>query len=302
MVIAALNGQADNDAVMAASKSSTALSTAPAASPAGIILRQWRGRRGWSQLDLANEARASQRHVSFIESGRGRASRGLLIALAEALGMPLRERNALLLAAGFAPIYADTAWGSTESAVEMGPVKKALERMLRQHAPFPAIVMDRHWNVLMSNDDAPRFFGSFIDMAARKGQRNLLRLMFDPQGMRPHIDNWEQVARGLFERMRREAVGGKLDDEAQRLIAELQATSGFTPDWERADALPGGPVLPIGFIKGSRVLNYFSMVSTVGTPQTVTAQELRVECMFPADDATETWHLAHFGVGRLPTS
>ena len=282
---------------MAAGKSSTSAPTsaAPAASPAGIILRQWRSRRGWSQLDLANEARASQRHVSFIESGRGRASRGLLIALAEALGMPLRERNALLLASGFAPIYADTAWGTTDNTAEMGAVKKALERMLRQHAPFPAIVMDRHWNVLMTNDDAPRFFGSFIDMAARQGQRNLLRLMFDPQAMRPHIDNWEQVARGLFERMRREAVGGRLDEQAERLIAELQAVSGFTPDWERADALADGPVLPIGFIKENRVLNYFSMVSTVGTPQTVAAQELRVECMFPADDATEAWHLANFG-------
>ena len=280
---------------MANSKSSTVTAPeAPAVSAAGIILREWRARRGWSQLDLAHEARASQRHVSFIESGRGRASRGLLIALAEALGMPLRERNALLLASGFAPIYADTAW----DAEEMHAVKKALERMLRQHAPFPAIVMDRHWNVLMSNDDAPRFFGSFIDMAARKGQRNLLRLMFDPQGMRPHVDNWERVARGLFERMRREAVGGKLDAGAQDLIAELQALSGFAPQWERADAAQAGtegPVLPIGFVKEGRVLNYFSMVSTVGTPQTVAAQELRVECMFPADDETEAWHLAHFG-------
>ena len=272
---------------MAASKSQTPSS---AVSPPGLILRQWRSRRGWSQLELANEARASQRHVSFIESGRGRASRGLLIGLAEALGMPLRERNALLLAAGFAPIYADTAW----DAAEMGAVKKALERMLRQHSPFPAIVMDRHWNVLMTNDDAPRFFGSFIDLAARKGQRNLLRLIFDPQGMRPHIDNWERVARGLFERMWREAVGGRLDAEAEQLIAELQAMSGFTFDWERADTPAGGPVVPIGFIKDGMVLNYFSMVSTVGTPQTVAAQELRVECMFPADDATEAWHLGHF--------
>ncbi len=263
-------------------------------------MRQWRARRGWSQLDLATEARASQRHVSFVESGRGRASRGLLIALAEALGMPLRERNALLLAAGFAPIYANTAWGDPENAAEMAVVNKALERMLRQHAPFPAIVMDRHWNVLMTNDDAPRFFGSFIDMGSRKGQRNLLRLMFDPLGMRPHIENWEQVARGLFERMRREAVGGRLDDEAERLIAELHAMSGFTPGWEGADMPADGPVLPIGFIKGDRVLNYFSMVSTVGTPQTVAAQELRVECMFPADDATEAWHLAQFADADKP--
>ncbi|MBV8636414.1 MAG: transcriptional regulator, partial [Burkholderiaceae bacterium] len=195
-----------------------------------------------------------------------------------------------LLAAGFAPIYADTAW----DAAEMGAVKKALERMLRQHSPFPAIVMDRHWNVLMTNDDAPRFFGSFVDMAARKGQRNLLRLIFDAQGMRPHIDNWERVARGLFERMWREAVGGRPDAEAEQLIAELQAMSGFTLDWERADTPADGPVVPIGFIKDGMVLNYFSMVSTVGTPQTVAAQELRVECMFPADDATEAWHLGHF--------
>ena len=258
--------------------------------PLGDLLRQWRARRGRSQLDLSAQLGVSQRHLSFIESGRSDPSRALVLALAQALDVPLRDRNALLLAAGYAPMYPDPAW----NAQEMRAINLALERMLRQHEPFPAVVMDRYWNVLSTNAAAPRLFGSFIDMSARTGQRNLLRLIFDPQGMRPFIANWAQVARGLFERVAREAVGGVIDEKSRALLAELESQCGVDLGWEGAEAPAAGPVLPIVFVKEGRQLSYFSMVSTVGTPQTIAAQELRVECMFPSDDATQAWHLETF--------
>ena len=259
--------------------------------PLGDLLRQWRARRGRSQLDLSAHLGVSQRHLSFIESGRSDPSRALVLALAQALDVPLRDRNALLLAAGYAPMYPDPAW----NAQEMRAINLALERMLRQHEPFPAVVMDRYWNVLSTNAAAPRFFGSFIDMSARAGQRNLLRLIFDPQGMRPVIANWSQVARGLFDRVAREATGGVIDEKSRVLLAELERQCDVDLGWEGTDTPTAGPVLPIVFVKEGRLLSYFSMVSTVGTPQTIAAQELRVECMFPSDDATQAWHLETFG-------
>lgn len=268
----------------------TKLAADTAPHPLGQLLRLWRDRRGKSQLALSLDAGISQRHISFIESGRSIASRQVVLELAQALDIPLRERNALLLAAGYAPVYADAAW----NAPEMHAIHKALARMLRQHDPFPAVVMDRYWNVLMANDAAPRFFGAFIDMAARQGRRNILRLMFDPDGMRPFIADWPRTAQALCRRVLRESVGGVIDQDSRALLDELRACPGMA-DAGKADGVDPGdasafPVIPLGFIKNGQVLNYFSMVSTVGTPLTVAAQELRVECMFPADDATEAAH------------
>jgi transcriptional regulator with XRE-family HTH domain len=266
----------------------------------GPLLRHWRDLRGVSQLDLSFNAGVSQRHISFIESGRSVPSRQMLMDLAQTLDIPLRERNALLLAAGYAPMYADTAW----NAQEMQGVTKALERMLRQHEPFPALVMDRYWNVLMTNDAAPRFFNCFIDMAARQGPRNMLHLVFDPDGMRPFIADWESVSASLIQRVYRESVGRVIDDATRDLLAALRAYPDAStkqrvarqPDPDTAHDVAAMPVIPIGFIKDGHVLNYFSMVASVGTPQSVAAQELRIECMFPADDETEARHLAMLAI------
>ncbi|NKJ50490.1 transcriptional regulator [Burkholderia sp. SG-MS1] len=256
----------------------------------GALLRHWRDMRGVSQLDLSFNAGVSQRHISFIESGRSVPSRQMLMDIAQALDIPLRERNTLLLAAGYAPMYADPAW----NAQEMQSVTKALGRMLRQHEPFPALVMDRYWNVLMTNESAPRFFNCFIDMAARKGPRNMLHLMFDPAGLRPFVADWKSVADSLIQRVYREAVGRVIDERTRELVAALRAYPDV-PEGERAECQAGAaaamPVIPIGFVKNGHVLNYFSMVASVGTPQTVAAQELRIECMFPADDETQARHL-----------
>jgi transcriptional regulator with XRE-family HTH domain len=255
----------------------------------GDLLRYWRDVRGVSQLDLSLEAGFSQRQISFIESGRSVPGRDTLLTLAQTLDVPLRERNALLLAAGYAPVYSEAPW----NAEEMHSVIRALERVVRQHEPFPAIVMDRHWNVLMTNDAAPRFFNHFIDMAAREGPRNMLHLIFDPQGMRPFVADWDNVSRSLLQRVYRESVGHVIDDGTTRLLDDLLEYPDVRRDWKAQHAptaTPTMPVVPLGFISEGRVLRYFSMVTSVGTPQTVAAQELRLECMFPADDATEAHH------------
>jgi transcriptional regulator with XRE-family HTH domain len=259
----------------------------------GVLLRHWRDMRGTSQLDLSFNAGVSQRHISFIESGRSVPSRQMLMDIAQALDIPLRERNTLLLTAGYAPMYSEASWNSRE----MQSVTNALGRILRQHEPFPAVVMDRYWNVLMTNESAPRFFNCFVDMAARKGPRNMLHLIFDPDGMRPFVADWEGVAKSLIQRVYRESVGRVIDDQTRQLLAALLAYPDVQAGWKAQNVLsasssaPAMPVIPIGFVKDDNVLNYFSMVTSVGTPQSVAAQELRIECMFPADDETEVRHL-----------
>jgi transcriptional regulator with XRE-family HTH domain len=263
----------------------------PAANELGVLLRHWRDLRGKSQFDLSLDTGVSQRHISFIESGRSAPGRHTLLEIAQALDIPLRDRNTLLLAAGYAPIYSEGAWNGPE----MQSVTGALERMLRQHEPFPAVVMDRYWDVLMTNEAAPRFFNCFIDMAARKTPRNLLHLMFDQNGMRPFIANWEAVAKSLFQRVYRESVGRVIDDRTRALLAALLAYPDVKTEWKNPVELSAMPVIPIGFVRGDQVLSYFSMVTTVGTPQTIAAQELRIECMFPADAATEAHHRKMMG-------
>jgi transcriptional regulator with XRE-family HTH domain len=273
---------------------SSNLNAKTASNELGALMRYWREVRGRSQIDLSLDTGVSQRHISFVESGRSVPGRETLMELAQALDIPLRDRNALLLAAGYAPLYSEAAW----NAEEMRCVTGALGRILRQHEPFPALVMDRYWNVLMTNAAAPRFFNCFIDMAARKGPRNMLHLVFDPEGMRPFVAHWETVARSLIHRVYRESVGRVVDAKTRELVAGLLAYPGVKSEWkipEAPGAAPDMPVIPIGFVKDDKVLNYFSMVTTVGTPQTVAAQEMRIECMFPADDATESHHNTMIG-------
>ncbi|WP_158817676.1 helix-turn-helix domain-containing protein [Methylocapsa sp. S129] len=264
------------------------LNIKPLANELGVLLRHWRDRRGKSQFDLSLDTGVSQRHISFIESGRSVPSRQTLLDIAQALDIPLRDRNPLLLAAGYAPIYSEGAWNGPE----MQSVTSALGRILRQHDPFPSLVMDRYWNVLMTNESAPRFFNCFTDMAARRSPRNMLHLMFDPEGMRPFIANWENVAKSLFERVYRESVGRVIDERTKELLAALLAYPDVKTEWKTPIALRAMPVIPISFVKDDKAMNYFSMVTTVGTPQTIAAQELRIECMFPADEATEARHIA----------
>ena len=260
--------------------------TAPKKNELGDLLKQWRGVRGRSQLDISVDTGISQRQISFIESGRSVPSRSTLMGIAQALEVPLRERNALLLAAGYAPQFSDAAWNSDE----MKSVNKALQRMMAQHEPYPAIVMDRYWNVLLTNDAAPRFFNCFIDLAQRPTPRNMLHLMFDPQGMRPFMANWEALAKALIQRVYREAVGHIADRQTRDLVTDLLAYPDVRPQWRAPETPSALPMIPMSFVKEGATLNYFSLVTTVGTPQTIAAQELRVECLYPADDETEVLH------------
>ena len=252
---------------------------APAPQQLGDLLRYWRQQRGKSQLDLSLDAGVSQRHLSFVESGRSLPSREFLLTLSQALDIPLRERNSLLLASGYAPLYAESAW----DAAEMAYIKAAVDRVLMQQEPHPALLMDRYWNVLKANAAAARFFGSFIDLAAWPRPRNLLHLVFHPQALRPFIQNWDHVAAGLLERVHRESVGHALDEKTIQLLNDLKAYPGA--NGLKPVSKPQGPVLPITFVKDGGQWSYFSFITTVGTPQSVSAQELRIECMFPADTA-----------------
>jgi transcriptional regulator with XRE-family HTH domain len=243
----------------------------------GVLLRYWRQQRSKSQLDLSLDAGVSQRHISFVESGRSVPSKELVLSLSQALDIPLRERNILLIASGYAPAYVESSW----DAAEMSVVRGAVDRVLAQHEPHPAVVMDRYWNILRTNEAAPRFFGLFINLESRKGPRNILHLMLDPKGMRPFVQNWEEVALGLMQRVYREAVGRTIDKKTKELLNDLRKYPGVAD--LRAHGRSQAPVLPITFVKGDRKWLYFSLISTIGTPHCITAEEFRIECMFPAE-------------------
>src|SRR6185312_7485444 len=219
----------------------------------GDLLKRWRSIRGRSQLAVSVDTGISQRQISFIESGRSVPTRSTLMGIAQALEIPLRERNALLLAAGYAPLYSEAAWNSDE----MKSIGRAVDRMIAQHEPYPAIVMDRYWNVLRTNDAAPRFFNCFIDMSQRPSPRNMLHLMFDPKGMRPFIANWEVLAKSLIQRVQREAVGHIIDQKTKALVADLLAYPDVKSDWKAPETSSALPMIPISFARDGAVLNYF---------------------------------------------
>ena len=249
----------------------------------GPLLSQWRRLRGKSQLDLAFDAAVSPRHVSFVETGRSKPSREMVLTLATALNVPLRERNMLLLAAGFAPIYRETRL----DAPELEPARRALDMILKHHEPYPAVVLDGEWNLLRSNDAAKKFFARLLG-GPPSGQPNVLRLMFDERLMKPCVVNWEEVAGDLVQRVHREAVGGTPNDALKRVLKEVLAYPGVPARFRMLDPdITLAPFVPISFKKDDLACRYFSLVTTLGTPQDVTLQELRVECFFPADAETE---------------
>jgi transcriptional regulator with XRE-family HTH domain len=253
----------------------------------GELLRYWRKTRSKSQLDLSLDSGLSQRHLSFIENGRSIPSRKTLLDIARALDIPFRDRNTLFLSTGYAPAYSEDTW----NAPEMRSITKALERMLGQHEPFPAVVMDRYWNVQLRNEAAPRFFNCFVALEKRPAPRNLLHLMFDPEGMRPFIANWEEVAASLIERIYRESVGRVIDQKTKELLVGLQAYPKVKTELKKTPSVSVLPYIPISFVNKRRTMNFFSMITTVGTPVSITAQELRIESMFPADEESEEQYL-----------
>ena len=232
----------------------------------GELLRFWRQERGKSQLDLSMDTGISQRHLSFVESGRSAPSRDFPSVVSDALNTPLREWNDLLLASGFAPQHNE----QSIDAEQLTIITRAIDRMLEQHEPHPALVLDRHWYVARTNSAAPRFSSSFIGFEKWPKPRNLLNLMFDPAGLRPFVEEWETVAAALLQRVRREAVGQVLDAKLRELLKRVREYPGVAQ--LKPSPASQSPVLPLVFRKGKQRFSYFSLITTVGTPQCVTAQ------------------------------
>jgi transcriptional regulator with XRE-family HTH domain len=255
--------------------------------PFGRLLREWRARRGMSQLDLSVEAGVSSRHLSFVETGRAMPSREMVVLLARTLDVPLRDRNDLLTAAGYAAIYRATGL----DAPALGQARRALDFMLRQQEPYPALVLDRHWNVLDVNAGSARVQAAFLDAneVSALGPPNAMRLMFHPSAFRPWIVNWEPTAASLIQWLHRDVATGFADAQTRALLGELLSYPDVPRQWRALDldASPA-PFLPIEFRKNDLTLRYFTTLTTLGTPHDITLQELRVESFFPADEATET--------------
>jgi len=251
----------------------------------GAILRDWRLQRRASQLALATEARISIRHLSFLETGRAQPSREMVHRLAHVLDVPLGEQNALLVAAGYAPTY-----GERElSAPELEHVRRALEFILRQQEPYPAIVMDGRWDIIMRNDAAQRIFGLFRPSTneGRAQALNGMRTVFHPQGIRQFLVNWEEMAGPLIQMLHREAASGT-NSTAADLRDELLAYPGVPAPWKLAD--PYTPVQPVHAMrlkKDGVSVSFFSTMTVLASPRDITLQQLRIECFYPADDATE---------------
>jgi transcriptional regulator with XRE-family HTH domain len=255
----------------------------PATNLFGRLLNHWRHARHKSQLVLALDADISTRHLSFVESGRAKPSRDMVMKLANALDLPFRERNALLTAAGFAHAYRETGL----SQPELAHAQKAIALIFQHQEPYPAVAMDRHWNLINSNNAAKSFFGLLLADHKAPEPPNVLRLMFHPNGLRPWIANWTVVSHALIQRVHREAVGGLPDQKTLSLLEEIKSYAGasealLTPNL----TAPITPLLAIQFRKGTFAADFFSTVTTLGTPLDVTLQEIRIECFFPADEQT----------------
>lgn len=251
----------------------------------GGLLKRWRARRQVSQLALAAQAGVSARHLSFVETGRARADRELVLALARSLEVPLRSRNELLTAAGFAPLYRETPW----EAPGMAQVRRAVDFMLAQQEPFPAVVLDRHWNILLANRAMGWLTGQLLTPkeASSAGAPNIMRLTYHPKGLRNWIVNWEETASAYIQWLHRDYLRTG-DAQTKRLLDELLGYPGIPRRWLDLDLDASTlPFLAMEFRKGELDLRFFTTIASLGTPYDITLHELRVECFFPADEVTE---------------
>lgn len=262
----------------------------------GTLLKQWRDRRNLSQLDLALASQVSQRHISFLESGRANPSQAMVLQLATVLEIPLRHQNLMLSTAGFTPIHAET----DLSAPEMTSVSKAINFMLNQQEPYPALVVDRYWNLLLANKGATRLLNIFIDpdklqtLFCFDGKINLMRTVFDPQGLRPFIVNWEEIVGHLLQRVYREANSPVESELSAQLFEEIISYPDVSEIWKTSSRYAQNTLLLIMHLKKNDLnFQFFSTIATLGTPYDITLQEIRIESFFPADEETEhNWSLA----------
>jgi len=254
----------------------------PNANPVGELLRGWRGRRAMSQADLAFDAGISIKHLSYVETGKSVGSRDTLLQLAAALGLSLRDRNALLEAGGFARQYGERSF----AAPELADARRAINLLLQRHEPFPAIVTDRRWNVIEANRAAMRLIRRLLGPERMKHSLNHMRMFLAPDELRPFVVDWPALAAALMARARHEAMAAPLDRELQATWRELLALPDVAvPQLDEREA--PGLLCEVRLRNGELALNLIGAVLTLGTPQDVTLQELRVEMFMPADAASE---------------
>jgi transcriptional regulator with XRE-family HTH domain len=261
------------------------LSATPNDNRFGVLLRRHRQQRRLSQLELSFQAGVSQRHLSYLECGRAQPSRPMVLQLALALDLPLQLRNQWLNAAGFASAYSE----QPLDAESMAPVREVLTRMLNNHAPFPAVVVDRQWCVVDCNTGMRRMFdllGGLDALQERCNSRSMLHLSLHPNGLRPLIANFAEVAAHILERSAREAAANPEllpVYEALQALPDLPANSTHEPN-HTAELMP---VLPTKLQMGPYTVSLLSTLTTFGTAQDITAEQLRIEHFFPADSASE---------------
>lgn len=248
----------------------------------GHLVKDWRERRRLSQLDLSIRSGVSTRHLSFVETGRSRPSRDLLLHLCEELDVPLRERNTLLVAAGFAPVYRET----PIDAPEMEPVRDALDRVLRGHVPYPALVVNRRWELVMANDPVAVLTAA-VDPELLEPPANVLRIGLHPKGLAPQVVNFSEYSAHLLSRLRRQ-VDRTADPDLAALFEELRGYPDVSLDLVglEADAAAREVVLPVTFRTEDGDLSFFSTIATFGTAIDITLADLAIEAFFPADRET----------------
>ncbi|HEX5505796.1 MAG TPA: helix-turn-helix transcriptional regulator [Thermomicrobiales bacterium] len=246
----------------------------------GELLRGWRARRRLSQLDLALQAEISARHLSFVETGRSKPSRELVLHLAEELDLPLRERNRLLLAAGYAPAYAETAL----DAPPLAAVRAAVRQVLAGHEPYPAVVVDRYWQLVEANAGVALLTAG-IAPELLAPPANVLRASLHPAGLAPRIANLGEWRAHLLGRLQRQ-IALTADPALAELYDELRAYPCDQPEPATGPPDPGAIVVPLRLRHGDRELAFFSTVATFGTPLDITVADLAIESFFPADTAT----------------
>ena len=260
----------------------------------GPLLRYWRTQRNFSQLDLALASNVSQRHISFLESGRAQPSRDMVLKLASVLDIPLRQQNQMLTTVGFSPLYSEF----DLDAAEMAPIRRALAFTLQQQEPFPALVIDRYWNQITTNQGAATLMRWLLgdQLAPEEVGANLMKLMLHPEGIKPQVSNWDAIAPLLIQRVYRESRAGNSDDPSQQLLQDIMAYPNVQELWQSPTSEDWQlPLLTITFDKEGQQLSFFSTLTTLGTPQDITLQELRLECFFPANDQTEVLFRTMYG-------
>ncbi len=247
------------------------------------LLKHWRQLRRMSQADLASDAEVSTRHLSFLENGRSKPSRQMVLILSSALEVPLRERNTLLHAAGFAPIYRET----PPEGEEMVQVHRALDFLLTQAEPYGAAVIDRQWNLLRYNRPMATFMALFLGEEQVPEQFNILEAAFDPNGFRPYIKNFEQLGSALLDRLHRQAFL-EPDPRTEALLERIKGYPGTPEDW-RGLKLERPPklLIPLEVEKDGLCLSMFTTLTVLGTAEDITTSELAIEHYFPADEATD---------------